>query len=409
MSEDNTSSNEDIDQEDVAEDEPTETAADEATPQGTPRAQRKSGGLVAWLALIVAAIAVAAAGLDYLRDQGADGAAAQSDARIQNLTASISATQAALASVEQSVSALTELDTEKNAAIDRLNRQLNDRLRQLESMPGRLATLESTMSSLQGISTGARDAWFLAEAEYYMQIANAQLQLANNPELAMLALTHADERIVQLGDPRLTGIRQALSDELRALEAMDKPDTAGITLTLASLASVVDSLPLRQDAASAETSEPTGIDPELTGMDRAWASVRNAMDGVVKVREADEVARPLVAPEAQYFLRANLALQLQAARLALLRGEDEVFRQSLDDADAWLGDYYAADSTAVQSARETIAEIRDSVLRVAMPDISQSLRLVRQFNTLSEAAGAAESNNMAEEPAEQTADPEQDQ
>ena len=37
---------------------------------------------------------------------------------------------------------------------------------------------------------------------------------------------------------------------------------------------------------------------------------------------ADEAMRPLIAPEAQYFLRANLALQLQAARLALLRGEE---------------------------------------------------------------------------------------
>jgi uroporphyrin-3 C-methyltransferase len=95
--------------------------------------------------------------------------------------------------------------------------------------------------------------------------------------------------------------------------------------------------------------------------------------------------QPLIAPEAQYFLRANLALQLQAARLALLRGEETVFRQSLEDADAWLAEYYDQGSTGVQSARETISEIHDSVFTVAMPDISQSLRLLRQFNLLSDA------------------------
>ena len=125
-------------------------------------------------------------------------------------------------------------------------------------------------------------------------------------------------------------------------------------------------------------------------MDRAWASVRNALDGVVKVRDTGVVEQPLVAPEAQYFLRTNLALQLQAARLALLRGEEAVFRQSLNDADAWLAEYYAASSTGVQSARTTIAEIRDSVFQVAMPDISGSLRLLRQFNALSEASTNAE-------------------
>ena len=172
----------------------------------------------------------------------------------------------------------------------------------------------------------------------------------------------------------------------RSLEVMEKPDTAGITLTLSSLAMVVDSLPLQQEVVADADAAGDGIDPELTGMDRAWASVRNALDQVVSVRDADEVERPLNSPEAQYFLRANLSLQLQAARLALLRGEEEIFRQSLSDADQWLADYYAPDSSGVQSARQTIAEVRDSVLSVAIPDISQSLRLLRQYNRLSDAA-----------------------
>jgi uroporphyrin-3 C-methyltransferase len=83
----------------------------------------------------------------------------------------------------------------------------------------------------------------------------------------------------------------------------------------------------------------------------------------------------------------------------LLRGEDEVFRQSLDDADAWLAAYYADDSAGVRSARETIAELRDSVFQVAMPDISGSLRMLRQFNALSEAA--ADTDSAAESGPEQ--------
>jgi len=350
--------------------------------------KRKSpGGLVALLALLLSVIALAAAGYGYWREiSAADATAAETGAQISNLTASIAATQELLRSIEENVSALGTADAERSAAIRQINRELDERLQRIESVPGRLSTVEATLSALQGISTGARDAWLLAEAEYYMQIANAQLQLANNPELAMLALTHADERILQLADPRLTNVRQALSDELRSLEVMEKPDTAGITLTLASLASVVESLPLQQEAAARAADPDSGVDPGLSGMDRAWASVRNAIDGVVKVRDVEDASPALAAPEAQYFLRANLALQLQAARIALLRGEETIFRQSLTDADAWLGDYYDVDSTAVQSARETIAEIRDSVTRVAIPDISGSLRLLRQFNALTEAA-----------------------
>jgi uncharacterized protein HemX len=218
-----------------------------------------------------------------------------------------------------------------------------------------------------------------------MQIANAQLQLAGNPHLAALALGMADERIVQLSDPALTGVRRALSDELAALDVMEKPDIEGITLTLSSLARVVDSLPLRQ-AASADGDEDNAVDPDLSGTKRAWASVKGAVSGLVRVTPPNETAAPLMTPDAVYFLRTNLTLQLQAARLALLRGEQAVFEQSLDDAAEWLDLYFDAQSAQVRGAKATLAEIRSGLFAVAPPDISESLRLLRQFNSINESA-----------------------
>ena len=48
--------------------------------------------------------------------------------------------------------------------------------------------------------------------------------------------------------------------------------------------------------------------------------------------------------------------------------------------------YFDGSSAQVSSARDTIAEIRDSMVAVTAPDISESLRLIRQFRTLSESA-----------------------
>jgi uroporphyrin-3 C-methyltransferase len=365
------------------------------TPTVKPERQ-KSGGLVSWLALLVSITALAAFAFNYLKDRSAAGAMNDNDASIASLSTSVRANREALAALERSVASLRGAGASGGAEIDALERQLNARLRQLEVLPARLSNIEATVSSLQGISTGARDAWLLAEAEYYMQIANAQLQLAGNPGLATLALKLADERILQLADSGLTNVRRALSDELRALEVMDSPDTEGITLTLASLASVVNSLPLRQEVV-VQAAEGNDLDPELTGVDRAYASLKNALGGVVSVRRVDESMQPLIAPEAQYFLRANLALQLQAARLAVLRSEEAIFAQSMDDASAWLNEYYDTSNTAVQSAQQTIAEIRNSVFSVAIPDISQSLRLLRQFNAFA---------NAVERPASETVDAE---
>lgn len=369
-----------------------ETAAEAVQP-------KKGGGFVAWLALLAAFVALLAFGMDFMRDRAAADDSVESDAAIASVTSTVRALQGSVDSLQQNVTALSDQLASRDSEFANIGRRLDDRISQIESIHGRLSTIEGNVASLQGISTGARDAWLLAEAEYYMQIANAQLQLASNPQLAGHALGLADERILQLANPALTDVRRALSNELRALESMEQPDTAGVTLTLASLADNVDSLPLRMEI-DLNDDDDTAVDPELTGTNRALASLRNAFDSVVSVRRTDEALKPLIAPEAQYFLRANLTLQFQAARLAVLRGEESIFRQSLDDAAGWLNEYYDTDSVAVQSAIQTIADIRGSVFSQSLPDISESLRLLRQFNAPADRQAAPVIEPQEEQPPE---------
>ena len=363
-----------------------EAPAEESTPgeqvAEQPRRER-SGNSVAWLAFLLAIIAVTAAGYTAWhnwqgsRDTSAGEAVAQLDSRVTN-------SAKALADLEARIADLGGRDPAIDAELNAIRRDLDERVRLLSSLPTRMSTLEGSVASLAGVSEGARDAWILAESEYYMQIANAQLQLANNPRLASLALKMADERIVQLANPALTDVRRAISDELAALDVMEKPDLEGATLTLASLARVVDSLPL---ASATIADEETGeIDPELSGTGRAWASVKSAMSGLVTVTPADQAKLVQLSPDGEFFLRSNMALQLQAARLALLRGEQAIFEQTLNDTSALLNDYFDVGSAPVVSAQETIAEIRSHVFTTAVPDISGSLRLLRQFRTLNETA-----------------------
>jgi uncharacterized protein HemX len=374
-------SDKDIEQEAPAVEE-QEAPVEESTAADKPKRER-SGNSVAWLAFLVALIALAAAGYTAWQDwQGArdtsiDDEVARLDSRITSSTRSLS-------SLEAQITELSTRDPGVDVAIAGLRRELDERIRLLSALPARIATLEGSVASLAGVSEGARDAWILAESEYYMQIANAQLQLANNPHLASLALKMADERIVQLANPGLTDVRRAISDELASLDVLEKPDIEGATLTLASLARVVESLPLASGAGSEE--ETPEADPDQSGASRAWASVKNAMSGLVKVTPPERAKLVQLSPDAEFFLRNNIALLLQSARLALLRGEQAIFEQTLDDTSALLTEYFDAESAAVTGALETIAEIRGYVFTTATPDISQSLRLLRQFRTLNEIA-----------------------
>lgn len=335
---------------------------------------------VAWLAVILAATALAAVSYTIYQGWRSTDDALVNDA-LTSLETRIEQSRNSLAALQAEVDQIPRVDY--SGDIDAIRRDIDERIRLLSSLPARMSTIESSVASLAGISAGARETFLLAEAEYYMQIANAQLQLANNPRLASLALSMADERVIQLSNPALTDVRRALADELAALAVMEKPDIEGAILTLASLARVVESLPL---ASATESDDETQeeLDSDAGAVDRAWASVKDAMSGLVKVTPPEQAKLALLSPDAAYFLHNNIALQLQSARLALLRGEQAIFEQTLDDTSSLLSDYFDGDSAQVVSAQQTIAEIRNTVFTTAVPDISESLQLLRQFRTLGE-------------------------
>jgi len=343
-----------------------------------PRAGTAS---VSWLALFLSLLTLAAVGYMVVEERRTRAAEEASGDSIARLAGRLDDTGTSVSGLDRKLADLAADSRNLGNDVEGIERELDDHADLLESVPGRLSNLENSVSALQGASAGARDTWLLAEAEYYLQIANAQLQLGNNPRLAMLALDMADERVVQMANPALTDVRRAIADERAALEVMDKPDIEGASLTLASLARVVESLPLQTIASDGRGDDD--VNPELTGMARAWASVKNALAGIVRVTPPDADRKALLTPDTARLVRGNLALQLQAARLALLRGEQAIFEQSLDDADALLVEYFDTDSAPVASAQQTIVEIRGSIVSVTPPDISESLRLIRQFRVLS--------------------------
>jgi uncharacterized protein HemX len=364
-----------------AEPEAVEDISESPTPESSK--MKRSSSPVSWLALFLSLATLAAVGYMIVEARRTRTAAEDSSDSIVALSGRVDESRRSLSELNAELAGLTDSDEATRSRIEALQQEVTERIQQLDSLPGRMSGLENSVAALQGVSAGARDTWLLAEAEYYMQIANAQLQLGNNPRLAMLALGMADERVVQMANPGLTDVRRAISDELAALEVMEKPDIEGAALTLASLSRVVESLPLYTvDQAGAR--DESGVDPELSGTERAWESVKSAMSGLVRVTPPDEETRALLTPDAAQLIRSNLALQLQAARLALLRGEQAIFDQSLDDAVALIGDYFDASSAQVDGALQTISEIRGSMVAVSPPDISESLRLIRQYRTLAE-------------------------
>jgi uroporphyrin-3 C-methyltransferase len=259
--------------------------------------------------------------------------------------------------------------------MERLAEQLSQDSEALGALPTRIATIEDTVERFVGAGDKVRAAWLLAEAEHYMRIANAQLGLAGEVNVAQTSLGLADDTLRELNDPRLTPVRKLLARELNELKAVPRPDTEGIVLTLGSLADGLEDLPLKNSMPDTFRETPREPAENLTGFARAMATVRAALASLVSIRRADDPISPLLSDAQKTVLIRSLDLELQLARLAIMRGDAGMFRRSISAATERVADQFDPVSAEVQSALESLRDLSTIELPEELPDISGSLTL----------------------------------
>lgn len=361
----------------------------DTVPDSTPvaPAPKKGGRLLGAAALLFSLLALAASA--YLVWQNQRGGGAEQLAGFEQQLLAVGSSQATLErdlkSLRGSLDSASGDRAEVSQRLAVAERAVAARQDIVESLPGRVNNVEDSVAAMQGIAAGTRDNWLKAEAEYYLQLANAQLQLARNPALAAYGLELADERIRQLANPAFTPVRRALAGEIQALREISDIDLEGIALRLATLADSAAGLPIRNDLQrQVGADDDIGDNSEQSAWSRGWSATKRVMGKAITVRKADESVTPLLSPEATYFLRTNLSLKFDTARLSLLRGEQLSYEQSLSDAASWIGEYFDTSDNRVTAALASIADLSDEELSVELPDISNSLQLLRQQSSLAE-------------------------
>jgi uncharacterized protein HemX len=255
-------------------------------------------------------------------------------------------------------------------------RQLRDFDARLDDVPGRLAEMQQRIDAAQGGSFDVRATWLQAEAQYYLSLANAELVLAGNWDTASAALELADDRLREIADPGLAAIRDLIADELLALASVRLVDVEGLSYGLARLGERVATLPLRSSSAHTLGEDAANAEDE-PGFARLWSSVKRAFGGIIRVERRDEPVVIALAADEQRLIRRQLGVELQIARLALLRAEAETFKASLLAARALLEADFATQDQAVVGALSLIEELLGVDIAPAVPDISRSLSALR--------------------------------
>jgi uroporphyrin-3 C-methyltransferase len=260
--------------------------------------------------------------------------------------------------------------TEQQQLLSSERTQLDERETQLRSL---VADLHDRVGR-------SGNQWLLAEAEYLLKLADYRLRLASDPATARTALALADERLRATGDPGWAGVREQIARDLTALDTLSLPDVTGMWSRLGALIGQVPRLELADDprtltraTAPADTAMPPVEERTWrTLLSDLWSGIKNA----VRIRRNDEPVAAMLPPEQEYFLYENLRLRLEQARVALVQGRAEIYRQSLDEALGWLGQHFAAGPVADGMAA-ALQELLSSPVQTELPDLSDSLRALQ--------------------------------
>jgi uroporphyrin-3 C-methyltransferase len=338
-----------------------------------------ASGKLPWLAVLALLIALAAWFAGYLAWQNlstrvATFATGQIDLD-QRLVAALAASDSRTAALEAQFAEQASAIAAQTTALER-QREL----------------AEQTYQALREEVGQDRNRWVIAEIEYLMRVAAHRLMLARDVDAAIAALETADRRLHDLGDPAWLGVREQVSDEVAALRAVPEVDIEGLALSLRSLAKRARTLPVlgaRYRPGDARGAGDKDAEAAARGEDWrealevAWQEVK----GLVEVRRNDEPVKAMLAPELEYFLYQNLRLQLDAARLALLRGEAPLYAESLRSARDWASTYFDQENASTQA---TVAEL-DRLLAVdiapPLPEVGGALRAMREVPAYREARG----------------------
>ncbi len=347
-------------------------AADrEVAASGSPKPARRSSG-IGFLALLIALAAAAGSAYVWTEQQ----TQRIIEARVAELSRDIERRGGDLDRVLTSVEELIRTDRKVDEDLIKLTARVEGDLTSLESLPDRVARLEATMEKVPGISQKSRVAWLRSEAEYFLRIANAQINLAGNVDVSLRALELADVQLRELADPALTPVREAISNERAALLAVPRPDAEGIVLALGSIARSLDSLPFAKTAPGSyrTTAEETAADE--SGWQRAWRVIIDALKSIISVKRDDQDFVPLLTAAEEAMLIRSLDVDLQIARLAVIRSQGEVYRSSIDSVRERLRTYFEVDATDVAAILKTLDELAPAELPDELPDISGSLTLL---------------------------------
>ena len=330
--------------------------------------------LTALLALLVALAALASSAYIGWRGKTLEDNQPVLQSGQEQLQSQIARQQARLTETIQS---LNPVDQQIQAVQQRNDRLLN-----------RIDTLSRNIRELAGSN---RDGWQLAEVEYLLRLANQKLLMTNDVISAKALLQDADKILLDLDDYSLFSVREALAEDLAVLRMVPHLDQEGIYLRLSALGRRVDELPLLQPEGFSEPEPISKPETSTTEPENAnWQTIllgmlQNTWDSFTSLfrftTDRTSPVSPLMTAEEDLLMRQNLRLLIEQAKLALLAREQEIYNESLQQAQSWVERHFEMSGDASLGMLQELQSLSSVTVSPTLPNINRALDAIKQYQS----------------------------
>ncbi|BCX82829.1 uroporphyrin-III C-methyltransferase [Methylomarinovum caldicuralii] len=347
------------------------------------------GKLGLWITIVVVLLILALGGGGYylfqkLRSEqaGLGGAVGKESQRVLELTHQVTTLQKEIALIHRQ---LTDLDARQAAQQQRWRQMRDEQAKvfdaKLEALEKKLenshAKLVTQIQALGRQISRTRADVMLADAEYLLSAANQKLRLTGDVQAALRAMEAADELLRQSGDPAVFKVREALVKEIAALRKVKQPDVVGVSAQLLALEEQVNQLPLYLPHMGKVTGGQKKAHPSDQDIIEQWKDVLT-----IRRRKTERPVEAILTPEEVEAIRHALILKLETARFAAIRGEPGLYRSSLEAAKQWVRQHFDTQTSQTKDFLAALDRLMEQPVAVQLPEIGQSLKLLRHLPQL---------------------------
>ena len=258
----------------------------------------------------------------------------------------------------------------------------------LEARVAEVAVQRGQLEELIQSLSRSRDENVLTDIEAAIRVALQQTAITGSTEPLVATLKQSDERLARYKQPRLEGVRRAITRDLDRVKATGVADISSLGIKLDEAIRMVDELPLlavadtRKETANRDVKvvpparPPSGAASTVAAVwtgkiGEAWSAATERIwseaKSLVRVTRIDHPDAMLLAPEQSFFVRENLKLRLLNARLALLSRQFDTAQGDLQVAQVSLDRYFDRGSKRTVLASELIRQVVGQARQVVVP------------------------------------------